>query len=168
MQGQLVWSSKTEGLVRGSIVVDRINHTVLTHSESGHFQCFTAAKGGRTYTRRKGAVSNHIAPYWSNGALVVSDSHWHVFGVNPKDGTTQWASRLRSPTAWRPSPMSAAPGADFIVITRGGNLATFSAQGTKLREQKTNLHCFAPAAIADGHAVFLTLSGQLLCYPLHA
>ncbi len=165
--GKFLWKSKTQGLVRGAVYADTANQAVITCSETGHVRCFAADTGHIRWTRRVGAASNHVAPVLYQGALVVSDSAGHLAALNPATGKIVWMSRLRSATSWRPSPLGPRASDGFIVTTCGGNLATFDANGTKLREQKTAYLCFAPAAVASGRAVFLTIQGHLVCYDLN-
>jgi orotate phosphoribosyltransferase len=160
--GQQLWQTVTMGLVRGAVWADRINKSCITFSETGYLECFDAATGAKRWMRRVSSGSNHVAPYWLDGLLVISDVGGHLFGIDPVDGRIQWASRLRSPTAWRPT----ACDGGFIITSRGGNVARFHQDGTKLAEQRSSLTCFAPAAVGHGYAVFLTLDGGLVCHTL--
>jgi outer membrane protein assembly factor BamB/adenine/guanine phosphoribosyltransferase-like PRPP-binding protein len=166
-QGNQLWQATTSGLVRGSVLADPSRNTCITCSENGYIQCFDAATGTQLWSRRTGASSNHVAPYWANGDVVVSDGAGYLFAVNPESGRINWVNKLRSPTAWRPSQCEQG----FLVATKGGNVARFSQNGAKLAEQSTQLRCFAPAALgcieAMEIAVFLTLGGQLVCHKLH-
>jgi outer membrane protein assembly factor BamB/orotate phosphoribosyltransferase len=162
LDGRLLWQVDTIGLVRGAVWVDDLNGTCITYSETGHLQCFNAATGAQIWMRRVSTGSNHVAPYWSKGCIVLSDLAGYLFGVDPFDGRIQWASRLRSPSAWRPTKCEGG----FIVTTAGGNVARFDHSGTKLLEQPSKLTCFAPAAVGAGYAVFLTLDGRLVCHQM--
>jgi outer membrane protein assembly factor BamB/orotate phosphoribosyltransferase len=165
-QGQQLWQAVTMGLVRGAVWADKINQSCITYSERGYLECFDAATGAQRWMRRISTASNHVAPFWSGSCIVISDTAGYLFGVDPLDGRMQWASQLRSPTAWRPTGCQGG----FIATTKGGNVAQYDHAGQKLAEQKTNLKCFAPAAVGQHegfeYAVFLTLDGRLVCYQL--
>ena len=161
--GKRVWQAQTRGLVRGGIhsSVDQI----ITMSEQGWAQAFDEVSGQLLWERRLGATSNHVAPV-DTGSIVVSADK-RLYGLK-MDGSIEWVSRLRSPTAWRPECYREG----FLVTSSGGHLADFDFWGKKRREQTSpDLKCFAPPAIGqslEGQevATFLTLDGRLACYAL--
>lgn len=164
--GKRVWKATTRGLVRGRIMAGFCNVIVMT--EQGWVQAFDEQIGALLWERRLGRTSNHAAPESFAGITVSADSC--MYGLN-NAGTIQWVSRLRSPSAWRPSRRAAYPNPGFIAASTGGHLAAFDWYGIKQREQKTpQLKCFAPPAIGllnhQEVAAFLTLDGRLAVYAL--
>ena len=160
--GELRWTAKTKGLVRGRPVIQ--GGCVYAASEAGQLHCVDLLTGQCRWVVPYGAGLMHQFLTVVNDRIFVMDATWHLFALDTCGGALRWMCRLRSPGCWCPIVYG-----DYLVVaSEGGHLAVISHKSEiKVWEGALPGNCHQPPAVHDGTLVVASTAG-LLAYDIHS
>ena len=171
--GELVWQSKTQGLVRGRPLIHRNQLGVCLYSatENGWLACANAATGELHWEKRYGVGLDHAFVQISQGiegdVVLALDAKWHLSAFDVVTGQLRWLTRLRSSGCWMPVPVDS-NARYWVVLSRNGELAVVDAMHeVKLWEGKIPGLYYQPPAIKDGYLIAASNHSGLLAYKLN-
>jgi outer membrane protein assembly factor BamB/orotate phosphoribosyltransferase len=169
--GALLWSIKTEGLIRGRGLVRIVDGKSLyfAATERGRLLCIETHRGLVVWIQRYGKGLHHQFLEADEHTIYTLDGKWHFIAFCIRTGKIQWLNRLRSPGCWKPVRC----GSYWVVLSKEGHVAVLD----PLHQRKTwesNLPGLyhQPPAIGfdqDGKPILIAASttAGLLAFDIH-
>lgn len=149
--GELRWTARTAGLVRGRPAC--AGSRVFVATEDGFIQAMDIRDGSIVWQRRYAKPAGHQFLQLSGDCVLALDGKWHLIAFDQCTGEIRWLSRLRSPGAWMPVSF----GRYLAVGSRGGHLAVFdAATELKVWEGSVGGTMQQPPAIGEGRLAVAT------------
>ena len=159
--GQLRWSVKTTGLVRGRPAVQ--GDRVVAATEQGRLHCWDLATGQPAWTVRYGKGLWHQFVQTTERHALVMDGKWHVSAFDLETGELAWLTRLRSAGCWAPVRC----GRYFVILSRDGHLAVIDPeQQVKVWEGRIPGAYHQPPAVGEGMLLAASSTAGLLAYQI--
>ncbi|RAN48419.1 hypothetical protein RB25_11550 [Herbaspirillum rubrisubalbicans] len=155
--GELLWSARTDGLVRGRAAIS--GNTVLVATEKGFLHSYDIHSGMQLHRCRYGAGLHHQFLHADERFVYALDSSAHLFVFDIEQLRLRWLSKLRSAGVWTPIPLHHY----LVILSREGHLAVMDKQRQiKLWEGKVGGIYRQPPAIGmiDGKPMLVTASNR--------